>query len=142
MKVWQIQVQATIVWSRVQQVTCFRERIDEIFKELPNVHAITDDVLIVGYDSNGTDHDESPCRVLKVYKKENLKLNKDKCNFRCTSVPCFGKIISMQGMRPDLGKLKAVMDVPQSRKVLQTFLGRMICLRKFLPATGGECEPL
>ena len=34
--------------------------IDEIFKDLPNVFGILDDILvIVGYDSYGKDHDET-----------------------------------------------------------------------------------
>ena len=31
-----------------------------------------------------------------VYRKENLKCDKDKCHFRCTSVPLFGGILSRQ----------------------------------------------
>ena len=33
-------------------------QIDEIFKNLPNVFGIADDILIVGYDIAGKDHDE------------------------------------------------------------------------------------
>ena len=32
-------------------------KIDEIFKELTNVFHIADDILIVGYDVDGKDHD-------------------------------------------------------------------------------------
>ena len=34
----------------------FQHKIDEIFKDLPNVfHDIADDILVVGYDSDGKD---------------------------------------------------------------------------------------
>ena len=51
--------------------------------ELPNIFGIADDFLIVGYDSNGTDHDKLPWQVLQICGKKNMKLKKDKCHFRC-----------------------------------------------------------
>ena len=36
----------------------FQCKIDKIFKDLPIVFGIADDTLVVGYDSNGKDHDE------------------------------------------------------------------------------------
>ena len=37
----------------------FQWKIDEIFKDLPNVFGIADDILVVGYDSDGKDHDDT-----------------------------------------------------------------------------------
>ena len=34
----------------------FQRKIDEIFKDLPNVFGIADDILVVGYDVDGKDH--------------------------------------------------------------------------------------
>ena len=33
-------------------------KIDRIFKDLPNVFHIADDILVVVYDSDGKDHDD------------------------------------------------------------------------------------
>ena len=55
------------------------QRNNEIFKELANVFGIADDILVVVYDRHGTDYDETLRRVLKIYRKENFKLNIDKC---------------------------------------------------------------
>ena len=38
----------------------------KIFKELPNVFGITDDILVVGYDNNGRDHDNTMQIVLLI----------------------------------------------------------------------------
>ena len=65
----------------------FQRKIDKIFKVLPNEFSIADDVLFVGYEADGKDHDETLQRVLKMCTQVNPKLNKDKCHFRCTSVP-------------------------------------------------------
>ena len=35
----------------------FKQKIDAIFKELPNIFSIADYILIVGYDADGRDHD-------------------------------------------------------------------------------------
>ena len=33
-------------------------KMDEIFKNVPNVFGIADDILVVGYDTDGKDHNE------------------------------------------------------------------------------------
>ena len=48
----------------------------------------------------------------KDVQTSKLKLNKDKCHFRCTSVPFFGEIISRHGVKPDLQKLKKLTEMP------------------------------
>ena len=65
----------------------FQTKIDEIFKDLPNVVCIEGDILDVGYDIEGTDHDARLHRVLQICRKDIIKRNKDKCHFRCTSTP-------------------------------------------------------
>ena len=57
----------------------FQHKIDEIFNDMPNVFGIADDVLVVGYDEDGIDHNEAVYNVLRQCKVVNLKLNKDKC---------------------------------------------------------------
>ena len=42
----------------------------------------------------------------------NLKLNKDKCPLKCTSVQFSVKIISQHGIKPDPHKIKALMEMP------------------------------
>ena len=37
----------------------FQRKIDEIFKDLPNVFGIADDILVVRYDIDGKDHDDT-----------------------------------------------------------------------------------
>ena len=62
----------------------FQRKIDEIFKYLLNVLTIADDILIVKYDVDGKDHNNKLLRVPQICRQINLKLNKDKCHFRCT----------------------------------------------------------
>ena len=100
-----------------------QRKIGEIFRELPDVIYIADDILIVGHDGNSADHDKTLCRVLQICRKENLKLNKSKCNFRSTTIPVFGEIISRHGLRPNVHMLQTLKHIPhpKSKKELHTF---------------------
>ena len=76
-------------------------KIDEIFKNLHNVFDVPDDILVVGCDTNGKDHEEMLQQMLQIDRKVNLKLNKDKCHFRHTSFPFFGEVTFRHGVQPN-----------------------------------------
>ena len=40
-------------------------KIDNIFNDMPNVFGIADDILVIGNDMYGADHDEAVYKVLK-----------------------------------------------------------------------------
>ena len=37
----------------------FQWKIDETFKDIPNVFGIADNILVIGYNKDGTDYDET-----------------------------------------------------------------------------------
>ena len=78
----------------------FQHKSDEIFNDIPNVFGIVDNILVIGYDKDGTDHDETVYKVLMQYQDVNLKLNKEKCHFRCTSIPFFSEVVSRDSVQP------------------------------------------
>ena len=43
----------------------FQQKIDKKFKDLLNVFGIADDILVVGYYSDGKYHDETLLKVLQ-----------------------------------------------------------------------------
>ena len=92
--------QEIAIWSNSYR-RYFSIKIDEIFKDLPNVFGIADDILVVCYHSDGKEHDNTLQKVLKIYRQVNLKLSRDKCHFRCISVPVFDEVISRHGETPD-----------------------------------------
>ena len=57
----------------------FQYKINKIFNDMPNIFGIADDILVIGYDEDGKDHDEAVYNVLRQCKEVNLKLNKDNC---------------------------------------------------------------
>ena len=64
----------------------FQRKIDELFQGLPTVFGIADNILIAGFDDLERDHDATIDKVLRICRKANLKVNKDNCLFRCTSI--------------------------------------------------------
>ena len=50
----------------------FQWKIDK-YSDSPNVFGIADDILVVGYDSFGKDHDETLWQALKLYRYTNVK---------------------------------------------------------------------
>ena len=70
-------------------------------------------------------------------QKANLKLNKDKYLFRCTSIPFFffyGEIISSHGVSHNPTKVQILLNIPppKSKKELQSLLDILKYLHKFL----------
>ena len=113
----------------------FQHKIDKIFNDMPNVFGIADDILVIGYDKDATDHDKAVYKVLKWCQDVNLKLKKEKCHFRCMSIPFFGEVVSRQGVQPDPQKVRALTEmlVPKNKKEMQAFLGIINYLNKFSP---------
>ena len=122
----------------------FQHKIDEIFNDMPNVLGIADDILVIGYDKDGTDHEEAVYKLLKQCQDVNLKSNKDKCHFRCTLIPFFDEVMSREGIQLDPQKIRPLtkMPAPKNKKELQAFLGIINYLSKFSPDTSEVCKPL
>ena len=45
----------------------FQCKIDETFNDMPNVFGIADDILVIGYDEDGTDHDKAVYDMLGLH---------------------------------------------------------------------------
>ena len=69
----------------------------EIFKELPNVFGIAEDILIVGYNDNGTDHDKQSTEYYRCEVKKSLSLTKTNASLDAC-VHSFGEIFSRLGV--------------------------------------------
>ena len=47
-----------------------QQKIRKIFKDLPNVFGIEDDILIAGYDADGRDHDRTLRHIIQICLQE------------------------------------------------------------------------
>ena len=82
--------------------------------------------------------------MLKWCQDVNLKLNREKCHFRCTSIPFFGEVVSRHGVQPNPQKVRTLTEMlaPKNKKELQAFLGIINYLNKFCPGTSEACKLL
>ena len=105
----------------------------EMIQDIEGAHVILDDILI--WDENMQQHDERLKRVLDHNKENNLKLKPGKCQLRKEEVDYVGHKISKEGLKVDPEKVRAIkeMNRSQNKKELQTFLGCITYLQKFLP---------
>ena len=94
----------------------YQRKINKIFNDIPIVFGIADDILVIGYDKDGAHHDKVVYNVLSWCWDVNLKLNKDKCHFRCTSILFFGEVVSRQKVQLDPQKVKTLTKMPAPKK--------------------------
>ena len=80
---------------RVAQASeMLQRKINEIFNGLPNVFAITDDILNVQYNPNDKECDRTLRKVMQKCCQENIQLNKNQIHFRHAKIPFFQEVIS------------------------------------------------
>jgi hypothetical protein len=120
----------------------FQRVMTKLMEDIEGAEVIVDDILIWGATIQV--HDERLRKVLDRVRQCNLKLSKSKCKFRKDEVEYVEHIISKHGLKPDPEKVRAVkmMKQPQNKKVLQTFLGFITYLSKFLPNMSDSSAPL
>ena len=111
----------------------FQKKIDETFGDLPAVTGIADDIVIYGYDLG--DHDTNLRAVMERARETGLRFNADKCKIRGTEISFFGNIIRASGPEQDPREIEAItkVDPSQSLADLQTFLGMVQFLSRFVP---------
>ena len=82
--------------------------------------------------------------LLETMKKNNVKLNFNKIQYKQKEVEFFSETYTTQGHKPSDMKVKAITEMPKptTLKDLQTFLGMVQYLSKFLSRIAEIAEPL
>ena len=122
----------------------FQKKVDEAFSDIPGVTGISDDIIDVGFEADGSDHDANLAAVLERARATGLRFNDKKMVVRCKRIPFFGNIIGAEGIEPDPAKVTAIcnMKAPNDIKELQTFLGIANYLGRFTPHLATLSAPL
>lgn len=120
----------------------FQKVISQMVLDIEGAEAIIDDILVWG--SNQEEHDARLKRVLERAMEYNLKLSADKCEFRKSEVTYVGHRLTSKGVKPDPEKIRAVCNMvkPTCLKDLQTFMGFIQYLSKFMPHLSTVSAPL
>ncbi|CAB3987537.1 Hypothetical predicted protein, partial [Paramuricea clavata] len=117
-------------WNRVPfGLTCsgdiFQEKMDATFGKLDGLSGIADDTFI--YGKNEAEHDQRIIDVLETARKNNVRFNPDKFQFKVEEASFFGLTWTPGGIKPDEHKIKSIRDMPSPSNLteLQSFLGMM-----------------
>jgi hypothetical protein len=91
-----------------------------VFKELGDkfLKVFVDDLNV--HSENWEDHLRHLEAVLSKLREVNLKLNLGKCCFVVKSITFLGHVVSEKGVKPDPGKIDAVVRFPEPRTVTET----------------------
>ena len=108
----------------------FQKKLDEIFHSVPGLTNIADDMVI--YGKSIEEHDKHFLNFLSIVRKNNLKLNALKLQFKLEEVSCFGHNWSSKGISPDPKKIHAIqhMVFPPDKELMQSFLGMVNFLNR------------
>ena len=119
-----------------------QKMVDDNFSDIPGVLAVHDDIIVAGADGEG--HDTALKVVLDRAKERNIKFNRTKIQLRIDKVKYLGSIVSGEGFRPDLDKIKAIVDMPQpqNKQDLQRLLGMVNYLSQYIPNMSEITAPL
>ena len=120
----------------------FQIQMDRILEQCPGVIGIHDDVIIYGYTRE--DHDANLIKFLNVCQMEGLCLSSKKLELRRDRVSFFRAIYSREGVEPDPKKIQGIeeMTVPETKQLLQSFLGMVTYMGNFIPHLSHHTEPL
>ena len=69
----------------------FQQILDSFFLNLENVMIIADDMMVTGYQEDEWDHDKAFTQLLETAKKNNIKLNFNKIQYKQQEVEFSGK---------------------------------------------------
>ena len=122
----------------------FKRKIDEIFKELPNVFGIVYAFYLQGISMTVETMATHYKEITNIHKGESIHWIKIHVIMGVHHIPLFGEIVSRQGRKPDLRKLKIITHIPPLKLnvELKTFLCIPNYLSKFSPSDTEVCKPL
>ena len=84
----------------------YQYKVDGHLEGIRNRVAITDNIIIFGFDESGIDHDKTVLEVMEKAKSVGMRFNPAKCQFKQKQVKFFGLILTRDGVVPDPAKLK------------------------------------
>ena len=109
----------------------FQRQMTKVLCGLEGVLCHMDDVLVFGRTEE--EHDSRLRKTLTALRASGMTLNKDKCQFKVTSVDFLGHHVSKNGISAAQDKVKAIveMEPPKCPKELKRLLGMADYMRKF-----------
>lgn len=123
---------------------CFQRIMNTVLRGLQGSKCFVylDDIVL--YGDTLDQHNERLIEVLSRLKKNNLKVQIDKCEFLRKEVSYLGHIITENGVRMDPKKMEAVdnLNIPKNPKEVKSLMGMMGYYRRFIKNFGIISAPI
>ena len=123
-------------------IVVFQKKNEATFEGISGIHIIADDIIIA---ASTVQENESILRqVLERAKEHHVPFNFDKLQLRVPEVKYLGTIVTADGMKPDLDKFRAIMDIPTSTEKadVRRLLGMINFLASHIPNMSITTAPL
>ncbi|XP_022815233.1 uncharacterized protein K02A2.6-like [Spodoptera litura] len=127
-------------------ITCapelFQKILEKMLAGLAGVINFIDDILVYGEDEK--QHDERLSKVLRVLKENNVLLNESKCVYKVQKISFLGHELTPDGVKPLKKYVTSILEFrkPKTVEELQSFLGLVNYINKWLPNLSTTAEPL
>ena len=123
----------------------FQRMLHECLGKLKQVIIIADDIMVVGYKPDHSDHDQAFTCLLQTTQKCNVKLIYDKLQYKKDEVHFFGETYTTSSHKPVKSKVSPITATPPTTKEeqFQSFIGMINYLFKFSVTSLSElAEPI
>ena len=106
-----------------------------------NVQVYVDDILVKSRREE--DHLKDLKETFDTLCSYNMKLNPGKCAFRVTAGKFLGFMVSQRGIKVNLDKIQAIMEMkpPRNVKEVQSLNGKVAALNRFVSRATDKCLP-
>ena len=114
----------------------------KVMEDLPGVLCLMDDIII--FEESSEEHD---ARVRVSFRRLDINgvtLNFEKCEFAKSTITYLGQVVSVDGIRADPSKVRAIKQMQQPKDVsdIRRFLGMANQLGKFILNLSTVTQPL
>ena len=122
----------------------FQRKLDQYFGKINQVIVIVDDIMVVGKQQNHRDCDIALTNLLETARESNIHLNFNKLHYKKTEVDFFGETYTTDGCKPAQSKVSVISEMPPPtcKKQVQSFIGMINYLSKFLARLSELAEPI
>ncbi|BFG20860.1 hypothetical protein CerSpe_071340 [Prunus speciosa] len=121
----------------------YQRAMNAIFHDMigRNLEVYIDDVVVKSESRQG--HLDDLRLAFERMRKHQLKMNPKKCAFGVSAGNFLGFLVHQRGIEIDKNKVKAIIEAPppKNKKGLQSLLGQINFLRRFIANSAGKVEP-
>ena len=121
----------------------YQRLVNQMFKKQigRNVEVYVDDILVKSRKEE--DHLDDLREAFNTLRQYHMKLNPSKCAFGVSSGKFLGFIVSQRGIEANPEKVRAILEMssPRTIKEVQSLIGRVAALNRFVSKATDKCFP-